>query len=135
MFFFLRLKLLSHPTQLPNLLLKISDLCLHFLYFYFESEMKASRRRALQEQLVRIIMRVLCRNQDLHYYQVHCYLWMHNKLFAIYLAIYSLVIHKGGPMCWIKGSMFKLYILADHCVGFWGKIPDYHNASLITAIG
>lgn len=35
----------------------------------FPSEMKASRRRALQEQLVRIIMRVLCRNQDLHYYQ------------------------------------------------------------------
>lgn len=35
----------------------------------FPSEMRASRRRVLQEQLVRVIMRVLCRNQDLHYYQ------------------------------------------------------------------
>lgn len=35
----------------------------------FPSEMRASRRRTLQEQLVKIIMRVLCRNQDLHYYQ------------------------------------------------------------------
>ncbi|KAL9976218.1 hypothetical protein ACROYT_G013490 [Oculina patagonica] len=35
----------------------------------FPADMRASRRRALQEQLVRVIMRVLCRNQDLHYYQ------------------------------------------------------------------
>ncbi|KAM7444840.1 hypothetical protein ABFA07_006632 [Porites harrisoni] len=35
----------------------------------FPAEMRASRRRALQEQLVRVIMRVLCRNLDLHYYQ------------------------------------------------------------------
>lgn len=35
----------------------------------FPAEMRASRRRSLQEQLVRVIMRVLQRNQDLHYYQ------------------------------------------------------------------
>ncbi|KAJ7365036.1 hypothetical protein OS493_007677 [Desmophyllum pertusum] len=35
----------------------------------FPAEMRASRRRSLQEQLVRVIMRVLCQNQDLHYYQ------------------------------------------------------------------
>lgn len=35
----------------------------------FPAEMRASRRRALQGQLVKVIMRVLCRNQDLHYYQ------------------------------------------------------------------
>ena len=33
--------------------------------------MRATRRRTLQEQLVRVIMRVLCSHQDMHYYQVH----------------------------------------------------------------
>lgn len=31
--------------------------------------MRASKRRSLQEQLVRVIMRVLQKNEDLHYYQ------------------------------------------------------------------
>lgn len=35
----------------------------------FPAEMRATRRRILQEQLVRVIMRVLCQHQDLHYYQ------------------------------------------------------------------
>lgn len=39
-------------------------------FLVYESEMRASKRRALQEQLVRVIMRVLSRNEDLHYYQV-----------------------------------------------------------------
>lgn len=39
----------------------------------FPAEMRATRRRTLQEQLVRVIMRVLCQHQDLHYYQVHSY--------------------------------------------------------------
>ena len=33
-------------------------------------DMRASRRKVLQQQLVNIIMRVLCKHQDLHYYQV-----------------------------------------------------------------
>ena len=43
-------------------------------------EMRASRRRALQEQLVRVIMRVLCRNLDLHYYQVIVVIGYQNSL-------------------------------------------------------
>lgn len=35
----------------------------------FPPEMRAAKRRALQQQLTNIIMRVLVRNPDLHYYQ------------------------------------------------------------------
>lgn len=38
-------------------------------YRRFPPEMRASKRRSLQQQLVRVIMRVLTRNEDLHYYQ------------------------------------------------------------------
>lgn len=35
----------------------------------FPAEMRASKQRSLQAQLVRVIMRVLQKNEDLHYYQ------------------------------------------------------------------
>ena len=39
---------------------------------------RLSRRRVLQKQLTNIIMRVLCRNSDLNYYQVNTLLFYFN---------------------------------------------------------
>ena len=41
------------------------------LHFFFQTDIRTSRRAALQRQVINVIMRVLCRNPELHYYQVY----------------------------------------------------------------
>ena len=69
--------------------------------------MRAKRRHTLQEQLVRVIMRVLCRHQDLHYYQVHnIKIWEKTDFLCTVCTCNKALNESGVSFCHLRTYMY-----------------------------